>query len=49
MSDRVTFYHNPLSRGRAVHRMLEEAQAPSAASRPAFKSGAREGPVGPVD
>ena len=27
MSDRVTFYHNPMSRGRIVHWMLEEAQA----------------------
>ena len=27
MSDRVTFYHNPMSRGRIVHWMLEEAGA----------------------
>jgi glutathione S-transferase len=28
MSDRVTFYHNPMSRGPCVHWMLEEANAP---------------------
>ena len=28
MTDRVTFYHNPMSRGRIVHWMLEEAGAP---------------------
>jgi len=28
MSDRVRFYHNPMSRGRIVHWMLEEAGAP---------------------
>jgi glutathione S-transferase len=28
MSDSVTFYHNPMSRGRIVHWMLEEANAP---------------------
>jgi glutathione S-transferase len=28
MADTVTFYHNPQSRGRIVHWMLEEAQAP---------------------
>jgi len=27
MSDRVTFYHNPMSRGRIIHWMLEEAGA----------------------
>jgi glutathione S-transferase len=27
MSDRITFYHNPMSRGRIVHWMLEEAGA----------------------
>ena len=28
MSDKITFYHNPQSRGRIVHWMLEEASAP---------------------
>jgi glutathione S-transferase len=28
MADAVTFYHNPVSRGRIVHWMLEEAGAP---------------------
>ena len=28
MTDKVTFYHNPQSRGRIVHWMLEEANAP---------------------
>ena len=28
MSDRVTFFHNPMSRGRIVHWMLEECGAP---------------------
>ncbi len=28
MTDTVTFYHNPMSRGRIVHWMLEEAGAP---------------------
>src|SRR5690606_23241418 len=28
MTDRVTFYHNPMSRGRIVHWMLEECGAP---------------------
>jgi len=28
MTDTVTFYHNPVSRGRIVHWMLEESQAP---------------------
>ena len=28
MTDRVTFYHNPMSRGRIVHWMLEEVGAP---------------------
>jgi glutathione S-transferase len=28
MSDTVTFYHNPMSRGRIVHWMLEELEAP---------------------
>ena len=28
MTDRVTFYHNPMSRGGAVHWMLEETGAP---------------------
>ena len=28
MADTVTFYHNPQSRGRIVHWMLEEAGAP---------------------
>ncbi len=27
MSDKITFYHNPMSRGRIVHWMLEEAGA----------------------
>ena len=28
MNDRITFYHNPMSRGRMVHWMLEECGAP---------------------
>ena len=28
MTDKITFYHNPQSRGRIVHWMLEEANAP---------------------
>ena len=28
MSERITFYHNPMSRGRIVHWMLEETGAP---------------------
>lgn len=28
MSDKITFYHNPMSRGRMVHWMLEESGAP---------------------
>lgn len=28
MTDKVVFYHNPQSRGRIVHWMLEEAKAP---------------------
>lgn len=28
MSDEITFYHNPMSRGRIVHWMLEEVGAP---------------------
>ncbi len=28
MSDQITFYHNPMSRGRIVHWMLEEIGAP---------------------
>lgn len=28
MTDRITFYHNPMSRGRIVHWMLEECGAP---------------------
>jgi glutathione S-transferase len=28
MSDRITFYHNPMSRGRIAHWMLEETGAP---------------------
>jgi hypothetical protein len=28
MSERITFFHNPMSRGRIVHWMLEEVGAP---------------------
>ncbi|MFO7306928.1 MAG: glutathione S-transferase, partial [Gammaproteobacteria bacterium] len=28
MSERIVFYHNPMSRGRIVHWMLEEVGAP---------------------
>jgi glutathione S-transferase len=28
VTDKITFYHNPQSRGRIVHWMLEEANAP---------------------
>jgi glutathione S-transferase len=28
MTDKITFYHNPQSRGRIVHWMLEEAAHP---------------------
>ena len=28
MTDKIVFYHNPQSRGRIVHWMLEEANAP---------------------
>ena len=29
MADKLVFYHNPMSRGRIVHWMLEEVGAPS--------------------
>ena len=44
MSDEIVFYHNPLSRGRIVHWMLEEVGAPYRVERLAFEKGEHKRP-----
>ena len=39
MSDEITFYHNPMSRGRMVHWMLEETGAPYKVELVSFEKG----------
>jgi glutathione S-transferase len=44
MSDEVVFYHNPMSRGRMVHWMLEEAGAPYRIEAVRFDKGEHKQP-----
>ena len=45
MSDTITFYHNPMSRGRMVHWMLEEVGAPYEVKLVDFSKGEHKAPA----
>ena len=45
MNDRITFYHNPMSRGRMVHWMLEECGAPYDVKTIDFSKGENKAPA----
>jgi glutathione S-transferase len=45
MSDEIVFYHNPMSRGRMVHWMLEESGAPYRIELIRFDQGANRKPA----
>ena len=45
MADRIAFYHNPMSRGRMVHWMLEEVGAPYDVHLIDFNKGAHKAPA----
>ncbi len=45
MSDAITFYHNPMSRGRIVHWMLEEVGAPYETKVLSFDKGEHKTPA----
>ena len=45
MSDIITFYHNPMSRGRMVHWMLEECGAPYEVKLVDFSKGQHKAPA----
>lgn len=45
MSDEITFYHNPMSRGRIVHWMLEEVGAPYRIELTRFDKGEHKSPA----
>jgi glutathione S-transferase len=45
MSDTITFYHNPMSRGRIAHWMLEEAGAPYRVELIRFDKGEHKAPA----
>jgi glutathione S-transferase len=44
MSDEITFYHNPMSRARIVHWMLEEVSAPYRVELLSFEKGEHKRP-----
>jgi glutathione S-transferase len=44
MTDKITFYHNPVSRGRIVHWMLEEVSAPYEVKLLSFEKGEHKKP-----
>ena len=44
MMERVTFYHNPMSRGRIAHWMLEESGAPYDVKILSFEKGEHKAP-----
>jgi glutathione S-transferase len=44
MSDKITFYHNPMSRGRIAHWMLEEIGAPYETKILSFEKGEHKAP-----
>jgi glutathione S-transferase len=45
VNDRITFYHNPMSRGRIVHWMLEEAGAPYDVKLVSLEQGEHKSPA----
>ena len=45
MTDRIVFFHNPMSRGRIVHWMLEEAGAPYDTKILSFEKGEHKSPA----
>jgi glutathione S-transferase len=45
MSEEIVFYHNPQSRGRMVHWMLEETQAPYRVELVSFEKGENKKPA----
>jgi glutathione S-transferase len=45
MSEEIVFYHNPMSRGRMVHWMLEETQAPYRIELVSFEKGENKKPA----
>jgi glutathione S-transferase len=45
MSEEIVFYHNPMSRGRMVHWMLEETQAPYRVELVSFEKGENKKPA----
>ena len=45
MSDEIVFYHNPMSRGRIVHWMLEEVGAPYRVELLSFEKGEHKTPA----